>query len=351
MARSDSAFAGVYERPARFGVLHPPAPGRRRCTADVPAGDRCGHPGLQRGRDSIEAVLRSLLKQTRLPDQIHVIVNNTKDDTVRARREVRRPADREAQDSKWRARPTDHRGLRPRHRREPRQEGRRPELRLRADPEADYLLGVDGDTTLAGDAVEKLEAEIASDTRIGGISAIYSIDDTTPDGLIAKLLIAGQRTQFAAFNMQNMLTRPQHGRPRRPVLDLLHAGPPRRDGRNHQQTPWVNDSEVEDSLLSPADQVRRLPHQDLRPGPRRRRRHDHPPLARRPAGQVELRRHRPDVARPARRHQGPAVPPQPPTALGREHRHGHQHLHPHRLRPAARRLRCPSTPSCSRPSG
>src|SRR3954454_20023107 len=31
--------------------------------------------------ESIESVLRSLLAQTRLPDTIHVIVNNTKDDT------------------------------------------------------------------------------------------------------------------------------------------------------------------------------------------------------------------------------------------------------------------------------
>ena len=31
--------------------------------------------------ESIEGVLRSLLKQTRLPDEIHVIVNNTKDNT------------------------------------------------------------------------------------------------------------------------------------------------------------------------------------------------------------------------------------------------------------------------------
>ncbi len=31
--------------------------------------------------ESIEAVLRSLLKQSRLPDQIHVVVNNTVDDT------------------------------------------------------------------------------------------------------------------------------------------------------------------------------------------------------------------------------------------------------------------------------
>jgi len=115
---------------------------------------------------------------------------------------------------------------------------------------ADYLLGVDGDTTLAVDAVEQLEAEISSDTRIGGISAIYSIDDTAQTGLIAKLLIAGQRTQFAAFNMQNMLT----GRNMAVLggqcsifsLKALRAVM----AQNHQATPWVNDSEVEDSLLS-----------------------------------------------------------------------------------------------------
>ena len=32
-----------------------------------------------------------------------------------------------------------------------------------------YFLGVDGDTTLAPDTVEKLEAEIVSDTRIGQV--------------------------------------------------------------------------------------------------------------------------------------------------------------------------------------
>jgi cellulose synthase/poly-beta-1,6-N-acetylglucosamine synthase-like glycosyltransferase len=70
---------------------------------------------------------------------------------------------------------------------------------------ADYMLGVDGDTTLAADAVERLEGEIVSDTRIGGISAIYSIDASANKGRIAKLLVAGQRIQFAAFNLQNML--------------------------------------------------------------------------------------------------------------------------------------------------
>ena len=51
---------------------------------------------------------------------------------------------------------------------------------------ADYLLGVDGDTTLAPDAVAKLEAEIVSDSRIGGISAIYTIDDSGFKGLVSR---------------------------------------------------------------------------------------------------------------------------------------------------------------------
>lgn len=69
----------------------------------------------------------------------------------------------------------------------------------------DFMLGVDGDTVADPQAVEFLEAEIASDSRIGGISAIYSIDDRPFTGVVAPFLIAGQRAQFAAFNMQNML--------------------------------------------------------------------------------------------------------------------------------------------------
>ncbi|MET0956115.1 MAG: glycosyltransferase family 2 protein, partial [Cryobacterium sp.] len=85
---------------------------------------------------------------------------------------------------------------------------------------------------------------------IGGISAIYSIDDEPFTGVVAPFLIAGQRAQFAAFNMQNML----RGRnmavlggqfsmfSTQALRDVL------RD--SHQRTPWVSDSEVEDSLLS-----------------------------------------------------------------------------------------------------
>jgi biofilm PGA synthesis N-glycosyltransferase PgaC len=199
--------------------------------------------------ESIEAVLRSLLAQTRLPDQIHVIVNNTKDDTFERAAKFAGP----------------HKGPKLVKGRKGRQTtevfvhdiGENPDKKVGAlnygfglIGDADYLLGVDGDTTPAPDAVEKLEAEILSDTRIGGISAIYSIDDVAAKGLVSKLLIAGQRTQFAAFNMQNMLA----GRNMAVLggqcsifsMRALRAVM----AENHQRTPWVNDSEVEDSLLS-----------------------------------------------------------------------------------------------------
>ena len=199
--------------------------------------------------ESIEGVLRSLLKQTRLPDQIHVIVNNTKDDTFELAAKFAGPRSSKRKPRKGEPRQTTEVFVH--------DIGENPDKKVGAlnhgfslIQHADYLLGVDGDTTLAVDAVEKLEAEITSDTRIGGISAIYSIDDTQSKGLVAKVLIAGQRTQFAAFNMQNML----RGRNMAVLggqcsifsIKALQAVM----AANHQKTPWVNDSEVEDSLLS-----------------------------------------------------------------------------------------------------
>ena len=199
--------------------------------------------------ESIVAVLRSLLKQTRLPDEIHVVVNNTKDDTFELAAKFAGPRDSKRKPKAGEERQTTEIYVH--------------DIGVNIDKkvgalnygfslvgDADYFLGVDGDTTLAPDAVEKLEAEIVSDTRIGGISAIYSIDDTQTKGLVSKLLIAGQRTQFAAFNMQNML----RGR-NMAVLGGQCSIFSMRALRavmveNHQQTPWVKDSEVEDSLLS-----------------------------------------------------------------------------------------------------
>ncbi|CAN5175648.1 hypothetical protein BH11ACT5_BH11ACT5_00580 [soil metagenome] len=195
--------------------------------------------------DSIASVLESLLAQTRLPDVIHVIVNNSTDDTVAIASAFAGPHTVEIDGEEQFTEIYVH------------DIGKNPDKKVGAlnygyslVEGCDYLLGVDGDTTAAPNAVEALEAEIASDTRIGGISAIYSIDDRPFAGIMAPFLIAGQRAQFAAFNMQNML----RGRnmavlggqfsifSMKALLQVMVD--------NHQQTPWVKDSEVEDSLLS-----------------------------------------------------------------------------------------------------
>ena len=195
---------------------------------------------------SIGAVLESLLAQTRLPDVIHVVVNNTTDRTVEVAAAYAGP--HSSVDGDGNAQLTEvfvH------------DIGTNPDKKVGALNYGysliegyDYLLGVDGDTVADPQAVEFLEQEIASDSRIGGISAIYSIDDRDVTGVIAPFLIAGQRAQFAAFNMHNML----RGRnmavlggqysifAMRALRDAMAA--------NRQTTPWVKDSEVEDSLLS-----------------------------------------------------------------------------------------------------
>lgn len=196
--------------------------------------------------ESIASVLDSLLQQTRLPDVIHVVVNNTTDATVEvashyAGAHERRTAPGEYQETEIFVH----------------------DIGVNQDKKVgalnygyglvegyDYLLGVDGDTTAEPTAVEALVDEIASDTRIGGISAIYSIDDSDTHGPISPFLIAGQRAQFAAFNMSNMLK----GR-NMAVLGgqfSIFSTTALREvmADSHQRTPWVKDSEVEDSLLS-----------------------------------------------------------------------------------------------------
>jgi cellulose synthase/poly-beta-1,6-N-acetylglucosamine synthase-like glycosyltransferase len=224
-----------YEFKADEIVVHEPV---RRSTigAVIPAYNEAG---------TIKAVLKGLLRQTRLPDVVHVVVNNTSDRTFAKasklageHRVVRRGVEQTTRvyvhdlgalaDKKVGALNYGFRLVRG----------------------ADYFLGVDGDTVLAKDAVERLEAEMSSDPRIGGISAIYTVDNVTPRGPLRRFLLTGQRAQFAAFNMQNLL----RGRNmavlggqaslfRMSALEAVMLA-------HHQRDPWVSDSEVEDSLLS-----------------------------------------------------------------------------------------------------
>nr|WP_309823012.1 glycosyltransferase family 2 protein [Microbacterium sp. 1154] len=195
--------------------------------------------------ESIADVIEALLAQTRVPDVIHVVVNNTSDATVKIASEYSGPHELHTELGEQFTEVFVH------------DIGKNPDKKVGALNYGyslvegyDYLLGVDGDTIADSKAVEYLETEAISDSRIGGISAIYTIDDKPIKGLVARFLTAGQRTQFAAFNLQNML----RGR-NMAVLGgqfSIFSTNALRDAmkQNHQSTPWVKDSEVEDSLLS-----------------------------------------------------------------------------------------------------
>ncbi|OLT53036.1 glycosyltransferase family 2 protein [Cellulosimicrobium sp. CUA-896] len=229
-----------------------PGPGRYAFTPDelvVPEQQRRATIGAvvpaYNEESTIKAVLKGLLRQTRLPDVVHVVVNNTTDRTF-------------ARASKLAGEHTVVRkGVEQVTRVYVHDLGRLADKKVgalnygfRLVRGADYLLGVDGDTVLAKDAVERLEAEMSSDPRIGGISAIYTVDNTDAPRGLPRFLLTGQRAQFAAFNLQNLL----RGRNmavlggqaslfRTSALEAVMTA-------HHQASPWVSDSEVEDSLLS-----------------------------------------------------------------------------------------------------
>lgn len=194
---------------------------------------------------SIGPVLESLLGQTHAPDEIHVVVNNSTDDTFWVASEYA---------GEYRVK---HRGVERTVQVFAHDAGSVPDKKVGAlnigyglVKHCDYLLGVDGDTTLHERTVEQLLDEIHADSRIGGVSAIYTVDYLAQSGALGNYLIAGQRQQFASFSMQNLL----RGR-NMAVLGgqcSLFSVPALEQVRTQyrQLGPWVSDSEVEDSLLS-----------------------------------------------------------------------------------------------------
>jgi cellulose synthase/poly-beta-1,6-N-acetylglucosamine synthase-like glycosyltransferase len=196
-------------------------------------------------QDTIAEVLTALLAQTRLPNVIHLIVNNTDDDTLEIARQFEGRHSRQVKGIEFTTDIVLH------------DMGDNPDKKVGAlnvgyklSRGYDFILGVDGDTTLDRHAVEWLEKEMVDDPRIGGLSAIYSIDKSKLKGGMPKFLVAGQRSQFAGFNMDNLL----RGRNMAVLggqcslfsvkaLETVMV-------KHHQSAPWVRDSEVEDSKLS-----------------------------------------------------------------------------------------------------
>lgn len=195
--------------------------------------------------DSIGATIQSLLEQTRPPDAIFVIVNNSSDDTfVEAYKfDGQHPLMIRDQDHNCTVRVVDI--------------GRNPDKKVGAlnygwhlAQEYDYILGVDGDTVLDRKCIRHLEDEIVSDGRIGGISAVYSFNTPQTKDPIARFLVASQKAQFAGFNMDN-LVRNRDMTVLGGQCSLFSSNALKKVmDKYNQSEPWVRDSEVEDSLLS-----------------------------------------------------------------------------------------------------
>ncbi|SDO54410.1 Glycosyltransferase, catalytic subunit of cellulose synthase and poly-beta-1,6-N-acetylglucosamine synthase [Klenkia soli] len=194
---------------------------------------------------TIGAVLTSILSQTRPPDAIHVVINNTDDDTPEVVADFVGQHQRVVKGTTYSTTVYCH------------DIGENPDKKVGAlnfgyyvSRGHDYILGVDGDTTLDRFCVEWLEKEMVTDQRIGGLSAIYTFDKSTVKGPMAKFLVAGQRAQFAGFNMDNLI----RGRNMAVLGGQCSLFSMRALERvmylNHQSAPWVRDSEVEDSKLS-----------------------------------------------------------------------------------------------------
>jgi biofilm PGA synthesis N-glycosyltransferase PgaC len=194
---------------------------------------------------SIAATLSSLLSQTRPPDVIHVVVNNTDDNTLEVAEPFVGRHVRVVRGQDYHTEVFVH------------DIGKNPDKKVgalnygwRLSRGHDYLLGVDGDTTLDRHCVEWLEKEMVDDERIGGISAIYSCDIDAVRGPLGKFLVTGQRQQFAGFNMDN-LVRGRNMAVLGGQCSLLNMKAlDRVCAAYNQHQPWVRDSEVEDSLLS-----------------------------------------------------------------------------------------------------
>lgn len=200
--------------------------------------------------DSIGKVLDSLLDQTRVPDRVVVMVNNTTDRTLDTCKPFKGTHERTVMGENFQC-VIDVVDL-----------GRLADKKVGAlnagyayalEHGADYFLGCDGDTTAQPEAIMDLLTECESDPRIGGVSAKYSIakKQYKDSGFLARaLLIPGQRAQFAAFNLDNLLRGRQMAvlGGQFSVFSMEALGRVMAD--NHQKAPWTHDSAVEDSLLS-----------------------------------------------------------------------------------------------------
>ncbi|MGN7186263.1 glycosyltransferase [Microbacterium enclense] len=193
---------------------------------------------------SIAAAIAALLTQTRVPDVIHVVVANSSDATVEIASDLSGPHELHTELGSQLTEVFVH------------------DIGADSGERAgalnygyflvegyDYLLSVDGDAVAHPRAVERLEAEARSDSRIGGVSAIREIAAGPVDGPMARFLLAGQRAQGARSALQNLSRRNAAvlGGP----LSIFSVAALRNVMvQTRRTTPWAQDADTEGLLLS-----------------------------------------------------------------------------------------------------
>jgi poly-beta-1,6-N-acetyl-D-glucosamine synthase len=176
--------------------------------------------------------LNALLTQTRVPDRIVVIADNCTDRTEQIARRYRGVTVMRTVGNTER------------------KVGALNQAFLRWQAGYDYIAGVDADTVLAPDCLQRLEEELAATPRAGGVMARYTFDQQLGTSAMARMLIRMQRLEFASWTADAL-----HRKRKTYVLGgqctLFNADALRAVAeRNRTQEPWDTSTMVEDMQLT-----------------------------------------------------------------------------------------------------
>ena len=181
---------------------------------------------------SIGKNLHTLLTQTRVPDRIVVIADNCTDRTEEIARRYRGITVMRTVGNTERKVGALNQGW------------------LRWQAGYDYIAGIDADTVLAPDCLQRLEEELATTPRAGGVMARYTFEQRLGTSVMARLLIRMQRLEFASWTAdalrRNRKTYVLGGQATLFNAEALRAVAE----RNHTREPWDTSTLVEDMQLT-----------------------------------------------------------------------------------------------------
>jgi len=114
----------------------------------------------------------------------------------------------------------------------------------------DYVLGVDGDTVLAKDALEQLETEMIRVPSAAGVMCRYTFDNNMGTSFLARQLIRAQRMDFASW-LTDIMARDRSTYVLGGQATLFRITHLQHVTTTHERhSPWDPDAQVEDMELT-----------------------------------------------------------------------------------------------------